>query len=235
MQLESTDKPGRRWNPFAKALAFSAIFGVSFFVDTAIADYLAKPISSGQVKAFMRAMRCWGEAATLIFIALGVAFACRHRWKEPVVWVLVTLICATSVTLIKPVFFRVRPSQLAKDSPDTPEKWNSSFPSGHTATAFAFARCLSTSYPAVTPICVVAAIGTGGSRMFEQRHYFSDCIAGGLLGWYLASFILRWTLPLASRRLNWQPLFSRQDAKVAEANMATSQHASALSGLPANQ
>ena len=68
---------------------------------------------------------------------------------------------------------------------------NSSFPSGHVATAFAFARGLSLAYPPLRTLSIVGASGTAWSRMADSRHYLSDCVAGGILGWALATPIFQ--------------------------------------------
>lgn len=59
-----------------------------------------------------------------------------------------------------------------------------SFPSGHTATAFALATSLSVKYPKwyVIAPSVVWACSVGVSRMNEGVHYPSDVLAGAAIG-----------------------------------------------------
>lgn len=59
-----------------------------------------------------------------------------------------------------------------------------SFPSGHTATAFATATTLSLMYPEwylIAPVYLWAA-GVGYSRMYLGVHYPSDVLAGAIIG-----------------------------------------------------
>jgi len=58
----------------------------------------------------------------------------------------------------------------------------SSFPSSHTAGAFAFATAAGTAWPATIPVALVAASGVGVDRVRRLRHYPSDVIAGAALG-----------------------------------------------------
>ena len=51
------------------------------------------------------------------------------------------------------------------------------------------------SHQAIEPLhllaALLAAVGVGASRMHEERHYLSDCLAGGLLGWWIGAFFAR--------------------------------------------
>ncbi|MFM2229726.1 MAG: hypothetical protein RL607_984 [Bacteroidota bacterium] len=63
---------------------------------------------------------------------------------------------------------------------------NNSFPSGHTATAFLGAEFLYQEYKEVSPwigiMGYTIATGTGYFRMYNNRHWFSDVIAGAGIG-----------------------------------------------------
>lgn len=165
----------------------------SLLLDDGVAEFLAQPIRSGQLQGVLRAMRCWGEGATIVVLALGISVAHSGSRKRMLAVLAITLACAGTVDLIKPLVGRSRPGEAsgasAAASWTNGPGWNSSFPSGHTATAFAFGRGLSLCYPPLRPVCLVAASGTGLSRMYEQRHYASDCVVGALLGWYLAGVL----------------------------------------------
>lgn len=58
----------------------------------------------------------------------------------------------------------------------------SSFPSSHTATAFAFAVAASAQYPSAAPLLAPAALGVGLARLYAVRHYPTDVLAGAALG-----------------------------------------------------
>lgn len=58
----------------------------------------------------------------------------------------------------------------------------SSFPSGHTASAFAFATAATVEMPAVGPAVGATAALVAWSRLHGGRHFPSDVVAGALLG-----------------------------------------------------
>ena len=57
-----------------------------------------------------------------------------------------------------------------------------SFPSGHAASAGAFATAVSAEWPALAPPLGLAAAGVAWSRVHTGAHFPSDCAAGLLLG-----------------------------------------------------
>jgi hypothetical protein len=85
-------------------------------------------------------------------------------------------IMAGSTTIVKRLADRPRP-----DGAD-----NYSFPSGHTAMAFTAAECLNQEYRDVSPWIGYAgytvATATGVLRMYNNRHWLSDVVAGAGFG-----------------------------------------------------
>ncbi len=83
----------------------------------------------------------------------------------------------------------------------TPKHVDSSYPSIHSARAYAAARVLSTLDPSVTNAAYAMAREVALSRIYAGVHFASDTIAGARLGTYLAERTLdRWragTLPIA--------------------------------------
>ena len=70
-----------------------------------------------------------------------------------------------------------------------------SFPSGHTATAFATATCLAALLPAWSAPIFAVALMVAAERVLENAHYLSDVIAGagvGVLCGWVAILIGRW-------------------------------------------
>lgn len=61
-----------------------------------------------------------------------------------------------------------------------------SFPSAHTATAFAFAVGLAVLYPPARWIFYALAIGCGAHRLIFDAHWFSDVIASVFIGLLVA-------------------------------------------------
>jgi hypothetical protein len=79
-----------------------------------------------------------------------------------------------------------------------------SFPSGHTATAFAAAEFLRQEYKDVSPwygvAGYVAATTTGALRMYNNKHWLSDVVAGAGIG-ILSTKAAYWMYPWIQRQL----------------------------------
>jgi membrane-associated phospholipid phosphatase len=69
---------------------------------------------------------------------------------------------------------------------------NVSFPSGHTATAFAISTVLANRID--NPIATVALYGlagfTGYQRIYDNKHWFSDVFVGAAIGYFIGSSIV---------------------------------------------
>lgn len=79
-----------------------------------------------------------------------------------------------------------------------------SFPSGHTASAFVAAEFMSQEYKEVSPWYGIAAYGvataTGGLRIANNKHWFSDVVAGAGVG-ILSTKLTYLAYPLIKRKL----------------------------------
>ena len=85
------------------------------------------------------------------------------------------------------------PPEHLRDRPDS-----SSFPSGHTAAAFAFTGAVTPSWPAAGVVCGATAVMVAAERVHSGAHYPSDVAAGGVIG--LAAAALVRTAPTVLRR-----------------------------------
>jgi undecaprenyl-diphosphatase len=95
------------------------------------------------------------------------------------------LVITLTVQLLKAVVARKRPYQnLAGVIPARIEQ-DASFPSGHSAAAFAMSLILSDALPMLGPLLFGLAVLIGYSRIYRGVHYPSDVLAGSLLGWSL--------------------------------------------------
>lgn len=79
-----------------------------------------------------------------------------------------------------------------------------SFPSGHTATAFAAAEFMRQEYKDQSPWYGIAgysvAAATGAFRMYNNKHWFSDVVAGAGIG-ILSTKLAYWVYPSIKRSL----------------------------------
>jgi membrane-associated phospholipid phosphatase len=103
------------------------------------------------------------------------------------------------VTVVKDIAGRERPLVEAHNGdfefiPSSIKESNhNSFPSGHTISAFSVATVIATEYQKTiwVPILSYAlATGVGLSRMTEQKHWPSDVLVGGMMGYAIGRLVV---------------------------------------------
>lgn len=125
--------------------------------------------------------------ALYLTMGLGRGAKCRHSFGERVAVAATTYIALTAMTQgLKYSIGEIRP--------DTGS--HNSFPSGHTATAFAGAELIRTEYGWGYGAGAYALAATVAfMRMYNGRHWFNDVLAGAGIG-ILSARIGYWLLPL---------------------------------------
>lgn len=134
----------------------------------------------------------------LIWFALGFLMTCSQRWRRCGVSVVVAVAVTYIVVdvVLKPLVCRDRPFDVADfellvSAPDT---W--SFPSGHTASAFAGAAAILIHSRRWGAVAMVYAALVGVSRLYLCVHWPTDVVAGALIGVAVAFaavwFMSRW-------------------------------------------
>jgi diacylglycerol kinase (ATP) len=127
-----------------------------------------------------------------LWVAIALAVA-AFRSTHPVVAMLVLIACIwlTELTInfpIKSAFRRQRPFVAFEDAKvhveRLPRDW--SFPSGHSATAFAGAVLLTPVLPPLAPLFFAYAAAVALSRVYLGVHYPVDVLLGGAVGMGLA-------------------------------------------------
>ena len=89
-----------------------------------------------------------------------------------------------------------------------PLSGNASFPSGHTATAFAILTPWAMYYPHVASYSLLA-LGAGGTalgRIAKDKHWATDVLAGGTIGFLTAYWLTRRHQGKTPRRLSLTPI-----------------------------
>ncbi|HHU87586.1 MAG: phosphatase PAP2 family protein [Pelotomaculaceae bacterium] len=132
----------------------------------------------------------------LIWIALGLSFFIfgRRSWKNAALLMLLALFASFLVDeeLLKNIFRRPRPFEtfaginLLVLPPDS-----YSFPSAHTANAFAAGLVLARKIPSVAGPVLALALLIAFSRVYVGVHYPLDILAGALVGAACALFVLK--------------------------------------------
>lgn len=93
---------------------------------------------------------------------------------------------------LKTVFGRSRPFQNEGALVFKPFSGNTSFPSGHATTAFAFVTPWLLYYPnAFTPGLIILGAGTAFTRMITDNHWLTDIVAGSAIGFTTAYLLTR--------------------------------------------
>jgi membrane-associated phospholipid phosphatase len=118
-------------------------------------------------------------------VAAGLALVGGRSGRRSAAWGLVAVGATSAVANlgVKSAFRRGRPDRV-----DNPERTtvrmptSTSFPSGHTASAFAFAFGASEVLPWMALPLVPLAAGVGYSRVHTGVHYPGDVLAGAVLG-----------------------------------------------------
>ena len=154
-------------------------------VDSAI--YAA--VATTQTPALDRAMRHLSAAADHSKISLAVAGLLALRPGKPRRAALrgVAAVAATSAAtnlVAKQLVRRPRPIRAAETSPGryVPMPNSASFPSGHTASAFAFAYAVGSTLPAAVVPLGALAFAVGYSRVHTGVHFPGDVAAGAMIG-----------------------------------------------------
>lgn len=115
------------------------------------------------------------------------------------------LASATANIVGKQVTHRTRPDRDRHDLPA--DRWvpmpeSTSFPSGHSASAFAFAEGVGLAAPGLALPLRIAATSVSYSRVHVGVHYPGDVVAGALLGTGAATVACT-ALTLLRRRIPW--------------------------------
>ncbi len=136
---------------------------------------------------FFQVVRIFGKADVLILLALVLGLAGKRRICKRMIIALILV--GLIVHPVKSIVGRERPDHTSERS----------FPSGDTATAFILPEVLTASSASVVTSSIVAS-GVAVSRIFYQRHYPSDVVAGAIIGLFagIAGIFI-------SNKIKWLP------------------------------
>lgn len=122
----------------------------------------------------------------------------KYRWRAVKIIFLLSLVVGLSDTigyrLVKPHFERLRPQHALQNKvrvlvPYYPKSY--SLPSNHSMTAFALARTVKWLIPFTHPWVWLIVGLAAYSRIYVGVHYPSDVILGALLGYALATLLIK--------------------------------------------
>jgi undecaprenyl-diphosphatase len=143
----------------------------------------------------LRQLSAAADHSKISFVAAGLLALCPGRPRRAAVLGLAAVGVASSTAnlLGKRLVRRPRPHR-AEASPfpgrHVPMPASASFPSGHTASAVAFAAAVGPAFPAATVPLGLLACAVGYSRIHTGVHYPGDVVAGAVLGTGAAAAVL---------------------------------------------
>ena len=119
-----------------------------------------------------------------VVLFMGSLMSGDERFQDAAFTSLEAVVFANLITnTLKGAFGRARPRQNQGSGAFRPFSGNTSFPSGHAATVFAVIAPWLVYYPHWTTAgLVVLAGGTAFSRMATRAHWFTDVVAGAVVG-----------------------------------------------------
>jgi membrane-associated phospholipid phosphatase len=165
----------------------------------------------------LRSLEDWGENVFIAAVLFAMWKLDANRRGRVVCLIVGALLSALAVEAVKRTTGRMRPEvggnalvfEGFKRTADSRGDGHS-FPSGHTASAAAYSGALSAFYPPLRPAMIALCTGTGASRIWKERHFLSDCLVGGLIGWLMASHL--------AKSRHWRPIWEWLDWRLGPSN-----------------
>jgi undecaprenyl-diphosphatase len=125
-------------------------------------------------------------------LLLGLMIFGRKRGVTAVALLLLTITISDQLSsfVIKPLVGRIRPCHVLEDVRLLVGcGGGKSFPSSHAVNNFAMAVLLAHFYPVARPWLLLWAALVSYSRVYVGVHYFSDILAGALVGTFIAAAV----------------------------------------------
>jgi membrane-associated phospholipid phosphatase len=175
-----------------------------------------------QVNAFQRASDFTGMyipiAASGTALFAGIARHDDHLRETGLLTGMAIVDTQLFTTFLKFATDRVRPQPtgLATESgefwADGNHAWSAdSFPSGHTATAFAAAHVIADEYPGWKVKLAVYSLATATAfeRVEGRKHFPSDTIVGGAVGYLIGGYVFNHHSTRSKTRVDFAPIMGR--------------------------
>jgi undecaprenyl-diphosphatase len=167
---------------------------LSFFLDTYISEMTVKlrnPI--------LDPIMVWFSHEITVFVVLVIMcalFLYEERKNKYIAPLFISFFTAVFISfIIKLMVMRLRPIgetyfalNLLGTAFNIPDY---SFPSVHSAMAFCVLPILDKEFKKLKLFWIFFAVMIALSRIYLNQHYLSDCIAGGIIGYFTGAYILK--------------------------------------------
>lgn len=185
---------GKQWSRFAGIVGLGLI---TYAYDQEVFDFFQRNQSTTADNISRYLIEPWGSGLYSLPLMAGIYLTGAkdsHHRRVALTGVKAFILSGGAAFVTKNIFHRHRPSD---NSPPDPYRWDgpfpftsnyTSFPSGHTATAFAIASVLALGYPdkiwiGISAYTVAGLVGV--SRVYDGEHWGSDVLAGAALGAFI--------------------------------------------------
>lgn len=184
-----------------KDIKWWVIFGAAAGALIATDKYTARNMPNTSVQTHLGTdFSNFGAAYTLIPISAGFYFlgtaAGSDHFRETGMLCFETLVDTTILeTIVKSATDRARPLEGNHKGgfwESTGSPYNASFPSGHSINTFGMASIFVHEYPHKWWVKVLAYGYAGtvvGARLAARRHFPSDVVVGGAMGWFTGDYV----------------------------------------------
>lgn len=178
------------------------ILFVLFAFDHQIRDLFKTSIKSAEWETTVQTLNKFGDGGVQAVIAIILMLAGYLKKKDRLLRtgkfsLLAIIFAGIIVQIIKHIIGRPRPTMVDKGISAIGPSLSTgldSFPSGHTASSFAFAAVLSAAYPKGRYLFYSIATIAGISRIYLDSHFTSDVFGGAVLGIAAGIFFVNKTI-----------------------------------------
>ena len=186
----------KQWSAFAGVVGASVI---TYVYDKEIYDFFEKNRNKTTDAISKYAIESWGSGLYSLPLLTGIyitGIKNDHHRNVALTGLKAFLLSGAAAQVTKYLFHRHRPYD---NEPPNPYLWEgpfefttnyTSFPSGHTTTAFAVASVLAQGYKdklwiGLTSYTIATLVGL--SRVHDGKHWLTDAIAGAALGTFIGT------------------------------------------------